>query len=172
MAMKVDQQLYTKVPYIIYDSLQEKIGALFRGEILYLKNFEKGTGADVLIRIEQKKFAVSQISYDVYKEPELNPRYWITFNVGLNDLSLFTAIKFEEGMHKYTNKYMINDIVQYENESGVVDSAIIEEVYVLNTDYNIYAYKLSREEGLYAEEDLIQHVYMWSLVPITFSIQS
>ena len=151
---------YSIIPFVTYDSLEEKMNALLRGEVLYLKNFEKGTGADVLVRIQQKKFTISQISYDIYQVPELAPRYWVTFNVGINDLSLFTAIKFEEGLHTYSNRFMINDIVQYTTEAGIRDSAIIEEVHVSKTDKAFYAYKLSNAEGLYAEEDLVQHVYM------------
>lgn len=158
--MSFNPEEYIKIPYIIYDTLEEKLQALLRGEILFLKNFEKGSGQDVLVRLEQKKFTISQISYDIYQEPELNPRYWITHNVGLNDLSLFTAIKFEEGMHNYSNKYMINDIVQYHDENGKLESAIIEEVYVKQDDYNLYAYKISGEEALTPEENLIQHKYM------------
>lgn len=158
--MSFNPEEYIKIPYVVYDTLEEKLQALLRGEILFLKNFEKGSGQDVLVRLEQKKFTISQISYDTYQDPELAPRYWITYNVGLNDLSLFTAIKFEEGMHNYSNKYTINDIVQYYDENGKLESAIIEEVYVKQDDYNLYAYKISGETDIVSEENLIQQKYM------------
>ncbi|AMQ66484.1 virion structural protein [Bacillus phage Shbh1] len=158
--LELDPAEYTKIPYVIYDTLEEKLAALLRGETLYLKGFERKSGGSVLIRLERKKFELIQISHDL-SESEVNPRYWVTYNVGLNDLSLFTAIKFEEGLPAYKHKYQINDTVLYVSRDGNIrDSAIVEEVYVSIVDPDQYAYKLSRDDGLYSEEDLIQDKFM------------
>jgi hypothetical protein len=154
MAFTIDATQYTLVPYTTYMTLGEKLNALLRGETLLIRKFERREGADVLIRIVEKKFTVTQISYDM-TENELDPRHWITYNIGINDLSLLPTFKFEEGVFSHTNKFGINDVVIYSSEDGFADSAIIEEVYRHNTDPDLYAYKLSRDPiGLYAEEDL------------------
>jgi hypothetical protein len=155
----VDASQYTLVPYIVYRDLGSKLDFLLNGGVLLIKKFEQKQDSDVLIRLEDKKFTVSQISYDLVDNVN-DPRYWITFNVGINDLSLYTAYQFEEGIFTLGQKYMINDVVNYISEDGAADSAVIEEVYQSNIDPNQFAYKLSRDpNGLYAEEDLIQNIY-------------
>ncbi|AXH71201.1 hypothetical protein BSP36_155 [Bacillus phage BSP36] len=155
----LDPTQYTLVPFVLYDTLPEKMQALLNGESLLIKAFEQREKRDVLIRLEQKKFTVAQMSYDVYQSED-DPRYWITYNIGINDLSLFTCFKFEENTFELGNRYMINDVVLYVSEDGKTDTAIVEEVYVSNLDPSQFAYRLSRDDGLYAEEDLLQHKYM------------
>jgi hypothetical protein len=155
----VDPTQYTLVPYEAYQSLNDKIQALLSGEILFIKKFEKQQESDVLVRLEQKKFTVSQISYDI-RENSDDPRYWVTFNLGFNDLSLFTCFRFNDALFNLEHKFMINDIVQYISADGTRDSAIVEEVYQHITDPTKFAYRLSRDGGIYAEEDLVQNIYM------------
>jgi hypothetical protein len=155
----VDPTQYTLVPYEAYQSLSDKIQALIDGEVLFIKKFEKQQESDVLVRLEKKKFTVTQISYDVKEGPN-DPRYWVTFNLGFNDLSLFTCFRFSDTLFNLEHKFMINDIVYYTSEDGSRDSAIIEEVYQHITDPTKFAYRLSRDSGIHAEEDLTQHIYM------------
>lgn len=163
MATPVDTltpTLYTLVNFLTYNTLQDKINALFNGDVLFIKNFEQKEGADVLIQMVTNKFQLTQISYDT-RPTSLNSSYWVTFNVGINDLSLMTVFKFDEQTFEYTNRFMINDTVQYTNSNGVQDSAIITGVYVSNTDSTMFAYSLSNDAaGIYAETDLIQDAYM------------
>jgi DNA mismatch repair ATPase MutS len=160
MAITVDETQYSLVPFVVYKTLNEKLQALQNKEVLLVKNFEKRANTDVLIKLVDKKFTVVQVSYDLH-ENEHDPRYWVTFNVGINDLSLFTVLKFDETLNHHTNMFKINDIVQYVSSDGIQDSAIIEEVYAHNTDPDKYAYRLSRDpNGLYAEEDLQLNIYM------------
>ncbi|QIW88795.1 hypothetical protein P59_198 [Bacillus phage P59] len=154
----VDPTQYTLVPYEAYQSLNDKIQALLNGEVLFIKKFEKQQESDVLVRLEQKKFTVAQISYDIVENPA-DLRYWVTFNLGFNDLSLFTCFRFNDALFNLGHKFMINDIVQYTSEDGTRDSAIIEEVYQNITDPEKFAYRLSRDGGVYAEEDLVQNIY-------------
>jgi len=154
----VDPSQFTQLNFTVYPNLQSKINALLNGEILFIKNFESNEGADVLIQLVQKKFQVTQISYDIHADED-NPRYWTTFNVGINDLSLFTVFKFEEDIFELNNKYTINDTVNYTTEEGTSDTAIIEAVYQSNNDPGVFAYKLSQEQNLYLEDDLSQHLY-------------
>jgi hypothetical protein len=152
---------YTLLPFEQYTTLQDKLQALLDGEVLFIKAFEKQEGADVLVRVVEKKFTVSQISYDISGgEAGDDPRYWTTFNVGLNDLSLFTCFKFVEDVFTKENFYMINDIVNYTSADGFNDSAIVEEVYQHNTDPTKFAYRLSRDGAVYGEGELVKNFYM------------
>jgi hypothetical protein len=152
---------YTLLPFEQYSTLQDKLQALLDGEVLFIKAFEKQEGADVLVRVVEKKFTVSQISYDISGgEVGDDPRYWTTFNVGLNDLSLFTCFKFEEDVFTKENLYMINDIVNYMSVDGFNDSAIVEEVYQHNVDPTKFAYRLSRDGVVYGEDELVTNPYM------------
>jgi hypothetical protein len=156
----VDQSQYTELNYTVYSTLQDKLTALLAGSILLIKNFELKEGADVLVQIAQNKYTVSQISYDM-SDTVLNPRYWITYNIGINDLSLFTTFLYDETTFGYANKYMINDTVSYISSDGTQDVAIVEAVYVNNTDPTLFAYKLSRDNnGVYDENGLSQDKYM------------
>lgn len=157
--MSVDPRKYTKIPYVIYETLEEKLEALLNGEVLYLKGFERNSGEDVLIRLVRNKFTTTQMSYDM-NETEAEPRYWVTYNVGFNDLSLFTVIKFEEGIHRYDHRFKINDIVQYKDSEDKWESGIIEEIYVTDDGSNLYAYKISGEDELFDEDDLVKNVYI------------
>lgn len=150
---------FTEIPFTIYKTFREKMEALLDGETLLIKSFEQKTGADVLIRLNKQKFTVIQISYDIV-EVAPGERYWVTFNVGINDLSLFTVYRFEEGVFNHGNKFKINDIVKYQSVDERRDTAIVEQVFVSDEDPNQYAYKLTRDDGLYQEEDLVKHVYL------------
>jgi len=154
MADSIDITQYDKLPFKVYNTLAEKLQALLNGEVLFIKGFERKDKLNVLIRLVDKKYTVSQVSYDVV-ETKSDERYWMTFNVGLNDLSLFTVFKFEEDIFMQVNKYKINDKVSYISRDGTKDAAIITEVYQSKADPNQFAYGLSREPGtFYAEEEL------------------
>lgn len=155
----IDPNEYTIIPFNEYQTLQSKLQALLDGEVLFIKHFERNEGADVLVRITQKKFTVAQITYDT-SSTEVDDKYWITFNVGVNDLSLFTCFKFVPDTFNKENKFFINDTVLYTSEDGRRDTAIIEEVYIHNENPTKFAYKLSRDEGLYEEDELVVHKMM------------
>lgn len=151
---------YTQVNFTTYNTLQDKINALFAGNILFIKNFEQKEGANVLIQLVQNKFTVTQISYSTQPTTD-NPIYWVTFNVGINDLSLMTTFKWDQTVFSYSNRYMINDTINYTSEDGSTDTALITGVYVSKTDPTVFAYSLSRDtNGIYAETDLVQDQYM------------
>lgn len=153
--------VYTSVPYTAYGQLADKLNALLTGETLLFKGFERAEKADVLVRVnEQNGFLISQISYDM-TENVWNPRYWINFNVGINDISLITAFLFDEEIFSnYSPRYMVNDIVNYTSADGEKDSAVIEAIYCINGDPTKYAYSLSRDTNrLYLEAELLQNVY-------------
>lgn len=154
----VDPSKYELVPFEVYSTLSGKMNALMNGEVLFIKKFERQEGADVLVRLQQKKYSVTQISYDVRANNE-DPRYWVTFNLGINDLSLFTCFRFVEDTFQKGNKFMINDVVSYISEDGRWDTALIDEVYMHVTDPTKFAYRLSRDNGIYEEEGLAIPTY-------------
>ncbi|WNO29930.1 hypothetical protein [Bacillus phage SDFMU_Pbc] len=155
----IDPNEYTIIPFNEYQTLQSKLQALLDGEVIFIKHFERNEGANVLVRIAQKKFTVAQITYDTTSS-EVDNKYWVTFNVGVNDLSLFTCFQFTPDTFNKDNKFLINDTVLYTSEDGRRDTAIIEEVYAHNEDPSKFAYKLSRDEGLYEEDELVIHKMM------------
>jgi len=157
---ELELEQYTLIPFATYETLEAKLQALLAGEILFLKKFERNEGVDVLIKLERKKFTVAQVSYDVTMRDVDIPRYWTTYNIGLNDISLFTCFKFEEGAFTKENKYMINDRVLYVSIDGRKDAAVIEEVYQHNTDPTKFAYRLSRDGAIYTEDELYENPYM------------
>lgn len=160
MPKLIDQNQYVLIPFQEYATLEEKLNALLNGEVILIRAFESTTKVDVVARLEQKKFKVTQISYDLV-ETELDKRYWVIFNIGLNDLSLFTVFRYEEESFSHANRYMVNDVVTYTSHDGKQDSAIIEEVYISKSYPEQYAYRLSRDSNvIYAEEDLIKHKYI------------
>lgn len=153
MISNEELELYTLVPVVAYESLQEKLEALNKGEILLLKEFEQATHSDVLVRLFQKKYVVTQISYDLV-ETEQDPRYWTTYNVGFNDLSLSTAFQFNESLANNHNKFNVDEIVEYTKEDGTYGYTPVEALYKHNIETDVYAYKLYGEPGIYAEEEI------------------
>ncbi|QFP93266.1 UNVERIFIED_ORG: hypothetical protein Xoosp15_1 [Xanthomonas phage Xoo-sp15] len=159
MSGVVDVVQYEKIEYVAYTSLRDKLEALLRGEVLLVKNFERKSNLDVLIRVVDKRFTVSQMTYDIVEDPS-NARYWVTFNVGINDLSLFSVFKFDDKSFSYKNKFKVDDRVDYVSKTGQKDAAIVEEVYVSKTDPEVFVYKLSREEELYEEKEIVAVKFM------------
>lgn len=150
----VDETTYTKVPYEFYETLEDKILALMSGETLFIRNFEVASQRDVLVRMVDKKYRVSQISFDM-SPSDNDPRHWTTYNVGINDLSLFTVLKYTEGIGTRSHTYKIDDVVYYVKDTGGKGSAFIEEVWESTIHPRDYAYKITGREGLIKESDLI-----------------
>lgn len=145
---------YEKVELVQYSTLPDKVNALLSGETLRIRRYERSTDTDVLARIqayELQNYTFSQISYDMADTAD-NPRYWQTYNVGLNDLSMFHCFKFEESL-PVTNKFMPRDLVRTAAfyQIGAVS---VEEVHKHKTTPDEYAYKLRGIEGLVPEKDI------------------
>jgi hypothetical protein len=152
-------QGYTLIPYERLETLEDKLTALLHGDTLLLKGYESSSGRDVLVKLSEKRYMVTEISFDLF-ETEGNPRYWTIFDVTINDIELFTAFRFEEDLFLHPNKYMVEDNVVYESMDSKRDSAFVEAVYVSDYDPLHFAYKLSRDEGvLYEEQELKAFTY-------------
>lgn len=150
----LDPANYQQVQITLYETLDDKLQALMNGEVLLLKSFEQGTNNDVLVRFDSKKYTLCQISQDLLANDQ-DPRFWVTYNIGVNDLSLFTAMKFDESLVGLKNEFTVNDIILYTSGDGTFDSGVITGIYTSIDDPSQFAYTLSRDEGLYAESDLI-----------------
>ncbi|UNA01587.1 hypothetical protein MG295_00170 [Bacillus phage vB_BcgM] len=145
---------WKELKYEVYTSLAEKVNALLNGEIIYIKNYEVNTGTSVLARIvEEKGLKISQITYDIYDSTEAD-RYWVRFNIGLNDLSLLDVYKVADPkVFLKPNKFKVGDIVSYDSVDGIHDTAYVIAVY--EKGENEFAYKLSREPSVLYEEKLL-----------------
>lgn len=132
-------------------TLEESIDELFKGNVIVLQNYEKTRGKDILVRINDKKFKVTEISHDAntleYEKP-----YWQIHNVSLNAISLHNAYKKDEYDNLKKYKFLPGTVVHVgDSEKNKV--SIVEQMYQ-DSIGNAY-YSLGDREGLYAEDDLV-----------------
>ena len=132
-------------------TLEESIDELFKGNVIVLQNYEKTRGKDILVRINDKKYKVTEISHDSnifeYEKP-----YWQIHNVSLNAISLHNVYKKDvyDSLKKY--KFLPGTVVHVGGlEKNKV--SIVEQMYQDSLG-NVY-YSLGDREGLYSEDDLV-----------------
>lgn len=132
-------------------TLEESIDELFKGNVIVLQNYEKTRGKDILVRINDKKYKVTEISHDAnifeYEKP-----YWQIHNVSLNAISLHNTYKKDvyDNLKKY--KYLPGTVVHVGDlEKNKV--SIIEQMYQDSLG-NVY-YSLGDREGFYSEDELV-----------------
>lgn len=132
-------------------TLEESIEELFKGNVIVLQNYEKTRGKDILVRLNDKKYKVTEISHDAnifeYEEP-----YWQIHNVSLNAISLHNAYKKDvyDNLKKY--KFLPGTVVHVEGlEKNEV--SIVEQMYQ-DTLGNVY-YTLGDREGYFLEDELV-----------------
>lgn len=155
----VDPSLYRRVPFTVYESLEEKLEALMSGKTLLVRGLGNSYQSDVLIRMENKKYQITQISYTVSGKKK-KPRQWISYNIGLNDLSLLTVYRYNPKVFSYPNKFRVNDVVTYYTSTGEQERAIVEDVYISKSNPTSFVYSLSWSNRLHFEEDLEKHPYL------------
>ena len=132
-------------------TLEESIDELFKGNVIVLQNYEKTRGKDILVRINDKKYKVTEISHDSnifeYEKP-----YWQIHNVSLNAISLHNVYKKDvyDSLKKY--KFLPGTVVHV---GGLEENkvSIVEQVYQDTLLGNVY-YSLGDREGLYSEDEL------------------
>ena len=132
-------------------TLEESIDELFKGNVIVLQNYEKTRGKDILVRINDKKYKVTEISHDAnifeYEKP-----YWQIHNVSLNAISLHNAYKKDEYDNLKKYKFLPGTVVHVgELEKNKV--SIVEQLYQDSLGNAYYA--LGDREGLYSEDDLV-----------------
>lgn len=132
-------------------TLEESIDELFKGNVIVLQNYEKTRGKDILVRINDKKYKVTEISHDAnifeYEKP-----YWQIHNVSLNAISLHNTYKKDvyDSLKKY--KFLPGTVVHVGDlEKNKV--SIIEQMYQDSLG-NVY-YSLGDREGFYSEDELV-----------------
>lgn len=140
---------YKPVHFYEYPTLIDKMEALYSGETLFVKDLEQ-TSKKVLVRLDQKKFDVTKIAYNI-EDPE-----WVIYNVGLNDLSLSLAFRYDKLLMSHKNKYMTGDVVTLKIPGGKDALVVVEEVFQSTEDPDKYAYRLSDLQRLYSEDQLLQ----------------
>ena len=132
-------------------TLEESIDELFKGNVIVLQNYEKTRGKDILVRINDKKYQVTEISHDsnIF---ECEKPYWQIHNVSLNAISLHNAYKKDvyDNLKKY--KFLPGAVVHVGDlENNKV--SIVEHMYQ-DTLGNVY-YSLGDREGFYSEDELV-----------------
>lgn len=140
---------YKPIHFYEYPTLVDKMEALYSGETLFVKDLEQ-TSKKVLVRLDQKKFDVTKIAYNI-ENPE-----WVIYNVGLNDLSLSLAFRYDDLLMSHKNKYMTGDVVTLKVPGGKDALVVVEEVFQSTKDPDKYAYRLSDLQRLYSEDQLLQ----------------
>ncbi|AAY53400.1 hypothetical protein [Listeria phage P100plus] len=139
---------YTKISMTKFDNLEDKLLALLTGETLLVRGLEKSTNADVLVKLDDRKYPVTQISYEIsITDNVFRERYWTIYDISINALSLYDVFLFEEDNPAYELKIQVSDNVQYTSISGVKDTAKVIAIYE-DEEKNLFC-ELSREDTLY-----------------------
>ena len=112
---------------------------------------EKTRGKEILVRIKDKKYKVTEISHDANIFEDEKP-YWQIHNVSLNAISLHNTYKKDayDNLKKY--KFLPGTVVHVGDlEKNKV--SIIEQLYQDSLG-NVY-YSLGDREGFYSEDELV-----------------
>ena len=140
-------------------TLEESIDELFKGNVIVLQNYEKTRGKDILVRINDKKYKVTEISHDAnifdYEKP-----YWQIHNVSLNAISLHNVYKKEVYDTIKSFKLLPESVVQI-RQGGELVLDMIESVYRLEGTKDMF-YTLSGREGYYRVidiESIVENIY-------------
>ena len=140
-------------------TLEESIDELFKGNVIVLQNYEKTRGKDILVRLNDKKYKVTEISHDAnifeYEKP-----YWQIHNVSLNAISLHNVYKKEVYDTIGGFKLLPGSVVQI-LQRGELVLAVIDNVYRVEGSKDMY-YTLSDREGYYKAteiESIVTNVY-------------
>lgn len=132
-------------------SLNETWESLQRGETIVVANYEETRNKDVLVRLDKRRYTVTQISFDV--DPiEYGQRYWTIHNVSINALSLHKVYPYVESLYSIKHRYSPEAIVYFDDGVLPRQIAVVEKVFVATTG-EIY-YTLMNEEGYYHELEL------------------
>lgn len=150
-----NKEWYRRLPFVEHQTLTEKVNDLLDGHTILLRSIKQVSDEDLLIKMETKKYTLVRASPEI-KVQGFGERAWTVFNVGLNDLALCTSFRFSEDTFGYNHKYHIGDIIRYIRADNVADTAVIQDVYVLDNSPDEFVYRLSGEDDslLFYEEDL------------------
>lgn len=132
-------------------SLVEAWDRLQEGKYIILASYEETRGLDVLVRLDKRKYTVTQISFDT-SPIEYGERYWTIHNVSINALSLGRVFAYDEDLYSIEHKYNPDSIVYYDDGETPRQIAVVDKVYT-SSHGDIY-YTLDNETGYYAENEL------------------
>lgn len=136
-------------------TLPEIFDALLDEEVLIVTGYEATRGKDILVRLDRRRYDVTQISFEV-APIEYGKRYWSLHEVSVNALSVHDVYLYDEGLYSLSHEYSPNAIVYFDNGTTDMQVAIIDKVYTDVAD-NIY-YTLDNELGYFTEEELTSTV--------------
>lgn len=131
------------------ESIQEIVAELVAGKVLRVEQENNGF---ILVRLSPGRHKMTEISKDIEKETFYYKRHWLPYNISLNALIAFN-VYLDETYEEGTNKFNVDDIVEF-IENNQKDLARVLEVLI---DANgKYFYRLSGEEIIYSEEELMK----------------
>lgn len=141
--------------------LEESLDELLQGNWVLIKGIEQTRGKDILVRLDglDKGAPVTQITYDV-QPPDgyWKEHYWTVFDLPLNAFSTYPCYIHHTETNGSMPAFLPGETIYYtsrqEGTSGKRDSGIIEEVYIKNSEDNQFYYSISRDTGIYQEEEL------------------
>lgn len=134
-------------------SMKEAVDALFAGKVVIVKQLEETRKLDVLVRLDNRIVPVTQISYDVVPiTGDFDSVYWVVYDLPLNVFSTYDVYEYSEENAKLKVAFDIGTSVWYTSVDGVLDTAIVKEIFK-DIDNKIW-YKLSRETELYPQDEL------------------
>lgn len=132
-------------------TLTEIFNALLEEQVLVVSGYEATRGKDVLVRLDRRKFDLTQISFEV--DPiEYGQRYWSMHEVSLNALSIHDVYLYDESLYSINHKYNPNMIVYFDSGEEELQVAVVDRVFT-EASGDIY-YTLDNEEGYYLEAEL------------------
>jgi hypothetical protein len=111
------------------------LDALFNGDIIIIKGYEKTYDANVLVKLDQTRVPLTVISYNTdITIANWSGTYWALHDVSLNTLSLYPVYLMNEN-YTEASLYPVGATVYYTNETtGKEDSALIEDLLKADDD--------------------------------------
>ena len=135
-------------------TLEQSLQALTNGKVLLVKGLEQRRKLDVLVRLFTEGLVpVTQISYDITPaDGHWRKDYWQIYDLPINALSTYPCFLYDSSTGAIP-KYMIGANVLYTSkEDSIQDTALVIATY--KNEEGKFFYKLSRDGGIYSEEEL------------------
>lgn len=133
--------------------LEESLSRLLNGEILLIKGYESSRGKDVLVRLDRRKYDVTEVSFHTNPIGD-HPPIWQMHPVEINTFSLHDVFPYDEDVYRLNPKYGPGAVVKYSESPFLV--ATINEVYY--GEDNLVYYTLHGLDGYYLETELVDYV--------------
>lgn len=141
--------------------LRKSLDYLLDGEVLLVRGIEQTRGKDVLVRLDDRRVPVTQISYDIQPaDGYWRDSYWVVFDLPLNAFSTYPCYLYRNTEQGSLPKFFIGDNVYYTSKqegTKTEDTGVITEVYkdkASDPRNPQWYYSVTRDSEIYPEEEL------------------